>query len=115
MDALLNWLWQGGIVAAALAVMLLTLRRARANVRYVVCWAAALFVIALPLLPAVQPGSFSDAIDVSENDALVALPDAWWTSTRVIAGAAILWAGVNIIRLWFAIAAIRGARRRSRT
>jgi beta-lactamase regulating signal transducer with metallopeptidase domain len=115
MDALLNWLWQGGVVASALFVMLMLLARTRANVRYVVCWAAALFVIALPLLPALQPTSFTDAIDVSENDAIVALPDVWWTSTRVIVGAAILWAGVNIIRLSSAFAAIRGARRRSRT
>jgi beta-lactamase regulating signal transducer with metallopeptidase domain len=115
MDALLNWLWQGGVVAAALSVLLVTLKRSRANVRYVVCWTAALFVIALPLLPAWQPASFGDAIDVSDSDALVALPDVWWTSTRVIAGAAMLWAGVSIIRLWSAIAAIRRARRRSRT
>src|SRR6516164_6555354 len=106
MDALLNWLWQGGVVASALFVMLMLLARTRANVRYVVCWAAALFVIALPLLPALQPTSFTDAIDVSENDAIVALPDVWWTSTRVIVGAAILWAGVNIIRLSSAFAAI---------
>ena len=51
MDAVLNWLWQGGVVAAALRLMLFPLERASANVRYVVCWAAALFVIALPALP----------------------------------------------------------------
>jgi len=115
MDALLNWLWQGGVVAAALSVLLLTLGRSRANVRYVVCWTAALFVIALPLLPAWHPASLGDALDVSDGDALVALPDVWWTSTRVIVGSAMLWAGVSIIRLWSAIAAIRRARRRSRT
>ena len=51
MDAVLNWLWQGGVVAVALGLMLFSLERASANVRYVVCWAAALFVIALPALP----------------------------------------------------------------
>ena len=34
--------------------MLFSLERASANVRYVVCWAAALFVIALPALPLLQ-------------------------------------------------------------
>lgn len=37
MDAVLNWLWQGGVVAVSLSVMLVALRRARANVRYMVC------------------------------------------------------------------------------
>ena len=54
MDAVLNWLWQGGVVAVALRLMLFALERASANVRYVVCWAAALFVIALPALPSLQ-------------------------------------------------------------
>ena len=42
MDAVLNWLWQGSVVAVASFVMLLALERARANVRYLVCWAALL-------------------------------------------------------------------------
>ena len=55
MDAVLNWLWQGGVVAVALGLMLFSLERASANVRSVVCWAAALFVIALPALPSLPP------------------------------------------------------------
>ena len=35
MDAVLNWLWQGGVVAVALRLMLFPLERASANVRYV--------------------------------------------------------------------------------
>ena len=35
MDAVLNWLWQGGVVAVALRLMLFALERASANVRYV--------------------------------------------------------------------------------
>src|SRR5262245_2431510 len=115
MDAVLNWLWQGGVVVAALAVMLFTLKRARANVRYVVCCTAAHCVITLPVLPSLQPAMSVEAIGVSENDAIVALPEAWWTSTRMILGAAMLWAGINIVRLLSAIFAIRRARRRSRT
>ena len=115
MDAVLNWLWQGGVVVAALSVMLVTLKRARANVRYVVCWTAALFVVALPVLPALRPAVSVDAIGVTDSDAIVALPAAWWTSTRVLLGAASVWVGINIIRLLSAIVAIRHARRRSRT
>ena len=51
MDAVLNWVWQGGVVAAAAFVMLLALERARANVRYVVCWATLFAVVTLPALP----------------------------------------------------------------
>jgi D-alanyl-D-alanine endopeptidase (penicillin-binding protein 7) len=111
MDAVLNWLWQGGVVVAALSVMLFALKRAPANVRYVVCWAAAFLVIALPILAQFQPAAPVNAIGVSDGDAIVALPDTWWTSTRVILGAAILWIGVNLLRLLSAIAAIRAARR----
>ena len=35
--------------------------RARANVRYIVCWSAALFIIALPALPSLLPAAASDA------------------------------------------------------
>ena len=65
MDAVLNWLWQGGVVAVALGLMLFALERASANVRSVVCWAAALFVIALPALPSLPRQSSA------------ALPDAF--------------------------------------
>jgi D-alanyl-D-alanine endopeptidase (penicillin-binding protein 7) len=115
MDAVINWLWQGAVVGAALSVMLVTLKRARANVRYVVCWAAALIVLVLPILRFLQPSGAVDAVSVQDSGAIVALPDAWWTSTRVMLGAAMVWAGINVFRLSSAIFAIRRARRRSRT
>src|SRR5689334_19479234 len=111
MDAVLNWLWQGGVVAAGLSAALVMLKRARANVRYAVCWAAAVLVIALPVLPSFQTAASTDAIGVSD---VVALPAVWWTSPRAILVAAILWAGVNIHRLLSAMVGIRHARRRSR-
>ena len=62
MDAVLNWLWQGCVVAVALRLMLFPLERASANVRSVVCWAATLFVIALPTLPSLPPTITSAAL-----------------------------------------------------
>jgi beta-lactamase regulating signal transducer with metallopeptidase domain len=115
MDAVLNWLWQGGVVAAMLSVTLVALKRAGANVRYVVCGAAALLVIGLPLLPAFQPTASIDPYNVPGNNAIVALPSAWWTSTRVMFGAAMCWVVFHMIRLLSAIVTIRRARRRSRT
>ena len=115
MDAVLNWLWQGGVVAAALRLMLFPLERASANLRYAVCWVAALFVIALPALPSLQSTPLlPDAFRATQGDAIVSLPDAWWTSTLVILAAWALWASIQIVRFVSAIIAIRRARARSR-
>ena len=51
---MLNWLWQGCVVALAWCVMLRVLERARANVRYMVSWAALLLIVALPALQWLQ-------------------------------------------------------------
>jgi beta-lactamase regulating signal transducer with metallopeptidase domain len=115
MDAVLNWLWQGGVVAVALRLMLFALERASANVRYAVCWAAALFVIALPALPSLQSTpALPDAFRATQGDAILSLPDAWWTSMLVILAAWTLWAGIQMVRFVSAIIAIRRARGRSR-
>jgi beta-lactamase regulating signal transducer with metallopeptidase domain len=115
MDAVLNWLWQGGVVAVALRLMLFALERASANVRYAVCWAAALFVIALPGLPSLQSTpALPDAFRATPGDAIISLPDAWWTSMLVILAAWTLWAGIQIVRFVSAIIAIRRARACSR-
>jgi len=115
MDAVLNWLWQGGVVAVALRLMLFALERASANLRYGVCWAAALFVMALPALPSLQSTPvLPEAFRAMQGDAIVSLPDAWWTSMLVILGAWTLWAGIQMVRFVSAIVAIRRARARSR-
>jgi beta-lactamase regulating signal transducer with metallopeptidase domain len=114
MDAVLNWLWQGGVVAVALSAMLAALRRARANVRYVVCWMAAMVVLALPVLPSLQSASAVGLVSLPHSDAIVALPNAWWTSTNVIFAAMVLWSAVHLLRVFSAIGATRHARRRSR-
>lgn len=113
MDDVLNWLWQGAVVAAALSVMLAMLRRVRANVRYVVCCVAALVVAGLPILPSLQTATSAGIAGSAHTEALVALPDTWWTSGDVIIAVALLWAGVQLLRLVSAIVAIRRVRRDS--
>jgi beta-lactamase regulating signal transducer with metallopeptidase domain len=114
MDAVLNWLWQGGVVAVATFVMLLALERARANVRYILCWAAVLFVVVLPALPLLPPAAVSpNRLRDAPIDAFVSLPDAWWTSTLVMLAAWTVWASIQIGRFVSAIVAIRRARARS--
>lgn len=111
MDAVLNWLWQGAVVAGALSVMLVALRRARANVRYVVCWAAALVVVALPALPSLRAAASVAMMRMPHADAIVALPYVWWTSGNVILAAALVWAGVQVFRFLSSISAVRRVRR----
>jgi beta-lactamase regulating signal transducer with metallopeptidase domain len=111
MDAVLNWLWQGGVVTMALGAMLITMRRARANVRYVVCWSGALLVLALPGLPSLASTAAAPAVlETSPIDPVVTLPDAWWTSALLIAAAWAVWATVQLVRFVSAIVAIRRAR-----
>ena len=50
MHAVMNWGWQGGVVAVAASLLLLTLRRTSASARSGVCWGAWLLVLALPVL-----------------------------------------------------------------
>jgi bla regulator protein blaR1 len=116
MDAMFNWLWQGGVVAVAWLLMLLALEHARANVRYIVCWAASLVIMALPAVPLLQSSTTisATALPAPQLDAIVSLPDAWWTSTIVMLAAWVVWASIQVIRFISAIVAIRRARARSR-
>ncbi|HEY7057609.1 MAG TPA: M56 family metallopeptidase [Vicinamibacterales bacterium] len=115
MDAVLNWIWQGSVVAAASGVMLFALQRARANVRYTVCWAALLLIVALPLLPPTpSTAPTTEAWLPTQTDAIVSLPDAWWTSTLLILAAWMAWASIQCVKFVSAIIAIRRARARSR-
>ena len=115
MDAVLNWLWQGGVVAVTSFVTLFALQRAGANVRYIVCWATLVLIVALPALPPVSSTTpAAGAFLPTQTDAVVSLPDAWWTSTLVILAAWMVWASIQLVRFVSAIVAIRRARARSR-
>ena len=115
MDALLNWLLQGAVVAAASFVMLLALDRARANVRYMVCWVALLAVAALPALASIQLTAVpADALRPPQGAPMVSLPNAWWTSSIGLLAAWIVWACFQTVRSIAAVAAIRRARVDSR-
>jgi beta-lactamase regulating signal transducer with metallopeptidase domain len=114
MDAVMNWLWQGGVVAVAASLMLFMLRRASATARYAVCWAASLLILALPLvplLPAAEPAA--DAFFPTQTDAVVSLPQAWWTSSLVFLALWSVWGTVQLGKFTLAVVAIRRARARS--
>jgi beta-lactamase regulating signal transducer with metallopeptidase domain len=115
MDAVLNWLWQGSVVAVASFVTLVALRRAGANVRYIVSWATLALIVALPALPLVPstPVAVGGFLP-TQTDAVVSLPDAWWASTIVVLAAWMAWASIQLVRFVSAIVTIRRARARSR-
>jgi bla regulator protein blaR1 len=110
MDAVLNWLWQGYVVAAAAFVMLRVLDRAHANVRYVVCWAALLLIVALPALPSLQPAPPAHVYLSARSTPMVSLPESWWTSTIVMLSGWMIWTAVCTIRFGSATLALRRAR-----
>jgi beta-lactamase regulating signal transducer with metallopeptidase domain len=114
MDAVLNWLWQGSVVALACFALLRLLERARARFRYLVCWAALLLIVVLPALPWLASlGLRHERLTVAPAGAIVAVPDAWWTSATVIVVAWAAWASVYTARFVWALIALRRARGRS--
>jgi beta-lactamase regulating signal transducer with metallopeptidase domain len=116
MDAVLNWLWQGVAVAVAWFVMLIALERSRANLRYLVSWAALFAIMALPALPPLPLTTASPEVlgATTHGDVILSLPDTWWTSTIVLLAAWIVWTSLHMVRFLSAIVAIRRARARSR-
>lgn len=115
MDVVLNWLWQGSVVTLGLLMLLRPLARAHANVRYVVCWAALMLVMALPAV-----SWFAANVPVPHVQAVVpevgvvSMPDVWWTSSAAMVVAWAVWFGVHALRFAGALVAIRRARANGR-
>src|SRR5690242_12172909 len=108
MHALLNWLWQGCVVALALFAMLALLERARANVRYLLCWAAQILVLALPLVGWLESGiAQSGRLPRVPVEPVVSVPDAWWASGLLMAAVWVAWMAVAMVRSVRAIAVLR--------
>ena len=110
MDAVLNWVLQGCVVAAVTFGMLRVLDRAHANVRYAVCWAALLLIAALPALPSLQPAPSTAAYLSTRDAAMISLPESFWTSTTVMLSGWMIWASLCTIRFGSAAFALRRAR-----
>ena len=114
MDAVLNWVWQGAIVAAATALVLRAMQRSRPQMRYRALWAAMLSIVVLPVVPALWAigGPVPQgAVQLSSFDPVMSLPAAWWTSSAVLFGAWAVWCGVFSARVAAAVVALRRAKR----
>jgi beta-lactamase regulating signal transducer with metallopeptidase domain len=105
-DAVLNWIWQGCVVAIAAAGALRLMESSRAELRYRAVWLALGCILMLPVVPllwalatpapiAVAGAAASTAIP---RDPVVSIPATWWTS------------GIVMLVLWGAWSAIFGAR-----
>ena len=112
MDAVLNWLWQGGAVAIVAAGTLHLLDRTRAAVRCLVCWAALVVVVLLPLVALTMAAASPIAPPVSTAAPILTVPVAWWTSSALIAAAWTIWTAFYAIRLARALVVVRRARAR---
>ena len=110
MDHAINWVWQGCLIAAMTMVVLRAMERTRAAARYAVCWLALTAITLLPVLPAhfAAPASPSlQASNLAVDAPVLAVPDVWWMSTRVVALAAAAW---FILSVWRFAGSVRAAR-----
>ena len=115
MDVVLNWIWQGLVVATALSVMLRCLARARADVRYMVCASALVIVLAIPIGRALSPTDRSLQLAAQTIVApVVSIPAAAWTSDAALLALWSLWIGVQVMRVSRAALRLRRARQSSR-
>jgi beta-lactamase regulating signal transducer with metallopeptidase domain len=113
-DAVLNWLWQGVVVAIVATGTLRLLDRTRAGIRCRVCWAALIIILALPLISLRLDAAPPDAPAIYAATAVITIPVAWWTSTAVLAGAWAIWMAIHAVRLVRATVIVRRARARCR-
>ena len=119
MDHVLNWLWQGCVVAGATSLSLRLMTRSRAQFRYILGWIGLAVVMTLPIvpIPGVTPAAAPlqagiGAVPAAET--VIAVPDTWWTSTFVILSLCAVWTAVHALRIGGALRALRRARRRCR-
>jgi bla regulator protein blaR1 len=112
-ELILNWLWQGVVVALAAEGVLAAIPRSRTHARYCFVATACALVLALPAVPSIATGVLSvpslDSMSASLAP-VVSMPAAWWTSTPLVVCLWIVWSVVCAARLGAAAIALRAAR-----
>lgn len=107
MDAMLNWIWQGAVVALALGVLLPLLGRCRAHVRSRALGAGLLLVLALPLVPYTTAGSSVASLGPMVAPPVVTVPTTWWTSNNAVLATWAIWSCGYAMRLLAALIVVR--------
>jgi serine-type D-Ala-D-Ala endopeptidase (penicillin-binding protein 7) len=106
---LLNWLWQGCLLALATGVILRLGERVRSRDRHAICWAALIIVRLLPILQSISSASATSAIIATPpGEVALPMPSVWWTSGAMWALLWGIWCAVHLIR---SAGAVRGIRR----
>lgn len=117
MDSVLNWIWQGIIVALATSA-LFAVPRTPARVRYVAAAIALLAVLLLPLAARLPARSHHLAAPVGSaivaGEAMVVLPSRWWTADWFLLSLWSVWATVAGARMMAGLVALGRARRSCR-
>jgi beta-lactamase regulating signal transducer with metallopeptidase domain len=114
-ELMLNWVWQGGIVAVATAGVLRVISPDNTVARYCAAWAGCTAVLALPFMALTRAAS-PGALTVAPASApIVSLPAHWWTSTTIAVAALMIWIVIQTVRLVVATAALYRARNACRT
>jgi beta-lactamase regulating signal transducer with metallopeptidase domain len=114
-EAVLNWIAQGLVVAVATSVGLRVLGPAPAQARYLVHWATLWAIVCLPvvsILWTIQPAAIEGRLGESAGSGLLAVPQAAWNAPIVLGTLGALWIGGRLTRLVAAVRALRSARRR---
>lgn len=117
MAAILNWLWQGGIIALAAAAVLKGLAHAPAPARHLVSWAALLSVLAAPaafFLAGAATASPPSGAAAAYATPLVHVPERWWTSLEIVLALWAAWTCAHAVRLAGTVPLLRRAVRTSR-
>jgi len=112
-EALLNWLWQGGIVAIATAAILRVIEPFPAQARYRTLWIALVSVLILPGVPlawaAVSPAREAGNIPATVGS-VVSIPIGGWTFGTLVIALWAMWSSVYACRIASAALAIRRAK-----
>jgi beta-lactamase regulating signal transducer with metallopeptidase domain len=115
MDHVINWVWQGALVAAMTAAVLRLMARTRAHARFLVCWLALASTATLPLLSAgmrMTPTPPIAASAATLGTPIVTMPAAWWTSSSLVMVVGGLWFLWAVGRLAADVVATRRSRAR---
>ena len=115
MDDVLNWMWQGSVIAIAAAAMLRIVEPSRARIRYYVLWVVLLTILLLPLVPFLSAALAADhGVTAVRGEPILEIPAGWWTSARIAISLWVLWTAVFTWRLTTAAMALRRVRRACR-
>ncbi|MBI3049692.1 MAG: hypothetical protein HYY76_15415 [Acidobacteria bacterium] len=115
MDVVLNWLWQGGVVALATAAILRVVPRSQTQARYRLVWAGCAAVLVLPAIPLLWAASAPPGDGTPWSSApLVAMPVRWWTSGTTALALWAVWAVGYAGCIGAAVLMLRQARMQAR-